>query len=192
MRSRLLPGLLIGLGLLGSAGPAMAGDTAAQASEARAAIQRFSAILGAALKSAMENAGPVATIEVCNLKAAELAKEASEATGWQVGRTALKLRNPRNAPDAWEKGVLAAFATRAAAGEELAKLDETAVIVRDGHPVIRYMKAIPTAALCLTCHGGSLKPEVQTRLLELYPADQATGFALGDLRGAFTLTRRLD
>mgnify|MGYP003340573505 CR=1 FL=1 len=54
------------------------------------------------------------------------------------------------------------------------------------------MKAIPTAEICTTCHGVSLKPEVSARLQQLYPADQATGFAVGDLRGAFTLSERLN
>jgi hypothetical protein len=32
---------------------------------------------------------------------------------------------------------------------------------------------------------------VQTELLRYYPSDEATGYALGDLRGAFTLTKPL-
>jgi hypothetical protein len=53
------------------------------------------------------------------------------------------------------------------------------------------MKAIPTAELCLTCHGEALDPELQATLDELYPADKARGFKEGDIRGAFTLSRPL-
>lgn len=49
------------------------------------------------------------------------------------------------------------------------------------------MKAIPTAALCVKCHGESIEAEVEAKLKELYPNDQARGFKEGDLRGAFTL-----
>ena len=59
---------------------------------------------------------------------------------------------------------------------------------KDGKRVFRYMKAIPTGALCLNCHGTTLAPEVAAKLHELYPADAATGFNAGDLRGAFTIT----
>jgi len=190
--SRLLPGLLLGLGLLSQSGTAMAEDTSALVSEARGVVQQFSGTLGKALKSALETGGPVAAIEVCNLKALGIAEQVGGATGWRVGRTAFKLRNPKNAPDDWEKGVLISFASRAAAGEDITKVEQTEVVERDGHRTFRFMKAIPTAELCVTCHGASLKPEIQARLKELYPADQATGFAVGDLRGAFTLSKRLD
>ena len=190
--SRLLPGLLLGLVLCSRSGAAMAEDISALVAEARGVVQQFSGALGKELKAALEAGGPVAAIEVCNLKAPGIAEQASGATGWQVGRTALKLRNPKNAPDDWEKGVLTTFASRAAAGEDLAKVERTEVVERDGHRTFRFMKAIPTAELCVTCHGASLKPEVQARLKELYPADQAMGFAVGDLRGAFTLSKRLD
>jgi hypothetical protein len=49
------------------------------------------------------------------------------------------------------------------------------------------MKAIPTAELCTTCHGSNLDPAIAARLAELYPADRATRFAVGDIRGAFTI-----
>jgi hypothetical protein len=51
------------------------------------------------------------------------------------------------------------------------------------------MKAIPTAAQCLNCHGESISPEVDAKLKALYPNDQARGFKEGDLRGAFTLAK---
>ena len=43
--------------------------------------------------------------------------------------------------------------------------------------------------VCLSCHGppGSLDPEVTTALKNLYPQDEATGYRMGDLRGAFVV-----
>ena len=61
----------------------------------------------------------------------------------------------------------------------------------DGKRQFRFMKAIPTGALCLQCHGSSISPEVSARLAELYPDDKATGYATGDIRGAFVVTRNL-
>nr|VFK61436.1 MAG: Protein of unknown function (DUF3365) [Candidatus Kentron sp. UNK]VFK69117.1 MAG: Protein of unknown function (DUF3365) [Candidatus Kentron sp. UNK] len=57
---------------------------------------------------------------------------------------------------------------------------------KDGVRVFRYMKAIPTLEVCTLCHGASLSPDVVTKLDELYPEDQARGFKVGDIRGAFS------
>ena len=51
----------------------------------------------------------------------------------------------------------------------------------------RYMSAIVTQPLCLTCHGSEIAPEVAAEIARHYPEDQATGFAAGDLRGAFLI-----
>jgi hypothetical protein len=53
------------------------------------------------------------------------------------------------------------------------------------------MKAIPTGAVCLTCHGTEVKPEVLTKIKELYPNDKATGYQEGDIRGAFVAVKNL-
>jgi hypothetical protein len=56
-----------------------------------------------------------------------------------------------------------------------------------GGRVFRCMKAIPTAELCITCHGSNLDPAIAATLAEFYPANRATRFAVGDIRGAFTI-----
>ena len=50
---------------------------------------------------------------------------------------------------------------------------------------IRFHLAAIVVALCLTCHGESLQPEIATRINESYPEDEAAGFKTGDLRGVF-------
>ena len=109
-----------------------------------------------------------------------------------IGRTSLKIRNSANAPDNWELAVLRQFEARKIQGEPADKLEFFAVIDDDkGQKTFRYMKAIPTVALCLNCHGETLSPEVAAKLKELYPNDQAHGFKEGDLRGAFTIAKPL-
>ena len=39
--------------------------------------------------------------------------------------------------------------------------------------------------LCTTCHGESISPGIASAIAERYPDDEATGFAVGDLRGVF-------
>jgi hypothetical protein len=49
------------------------------------------------------------------------------------------------------------------------------------------MRAIPTDAVCLTCHGATLAPELAAAIRRDYPDDAATGFSQGQLRGAFSV-----
>jgi hypothetical protein len=60
---------------------------------------------------------------------------------------------------------------------------------RDG--TIPYMKALPTQEPCLACHGAAegIKPEVQSRLQELYPQNKATGYKAGQICGAITMCK---
>jgi hypothetical protein len=54
------------------------------------------------------------------------------------------------------------------------------------------MKAIPTAQLCLACHGENIDSITRTRLEKLYPDDQARGYKAGDIRGAFSISQALE
>jgi Protein of unknown function (DUF3365) len=174
--------------------PLLAGTAAAQndvperMEKSRQAASDFGARLLAALQKAMAEGGPVNAIGVCNTIAPEIAAEKSAAAQMSVGRTSLKLRQAKNAPDAWERRQLENFEARKAAGENPAAIEAGEFMEKDGKPVFRYMKAIPTGPLCLNCHGAQLAPEVAAKLQALYPEDRATGFAQGDLRGAFTIT----
>ncbi len=73
----------------------------------------------------------------------------------------------------------------------MAKLERSEVADVGGVPTFRYMKAIPTAEPCLTCHGVNVAEPVKAKLAQLYPQDQATGFKAGDIRGAFTISKPL-
>lgn len=161
-----------------------------RAQQSREVIKTFFAELKGELQNAIKEGGPVKAIEVCNSKSPEITQRLSQEKGWSIGRTSLKLRNPANAPDAWEKAVLEEFEARKAAGEDPQKLEHYEVVTQNGVKQFRYMKAIPTAKKpCLVCHGENLKPEVAAALDKLYPTDQARGYREGDIRGAFTITQ---
>jgi hypothetical protein len=157
--------------------------------DARNATKQFGKALKSEVVKSMKATGPVGTITVCNERAPQIAKEVSAETGWDIGRTSLKLRNPANAPDAWELAVLNSFEKRKAGGEPVKTLEYSEVVENDGAKTFRYMKAIPTGKPCLNCHAAEIKPEVEANLARLYPDDKARGFKLGDIRGAFTLSR---
>ena len=167
-------------------------DLDARSKASRVVIKAFAGSLQAELKGAIKSSGPVAAIEVCNEKAPEIARMHGEDQGWSVRRTSMKFRNPDNAPDPWELMVLQSFESRKAAGEDPAAIEHAAFVTQDGKRVFRYMKAIPVQKPCLTCHGTIVDAELRAKIQEFYPQDQATGFELGDLRGAFTITQPLD
>jgi hypothetical protein len=178
------------LALIGASLGAWA-DEAAWVNEARQVASQVPPKLLATLTAAIDKDGAAGAIAVCRDEAPKLAKAASEQSGWNIRRVSLRPRNPKAVPDAWERAALEDFDRRAAAGEGPAKLEKAEVIVEDGKPVQRYMRALPTQQLCLSCHGAaaSLSPAVAAQLNSLYPADQAVGYQVGDIRGAMTIKR---
>jgi Protein of unknown function (DUF3365) len=139
------------------------------------------------LTKAIAEGGPIAAINVCYLRAPEIAAQLSQASGARVGRTALRVRNPSNAPDDLERSVLEQFATDLGSGPIDRPLEAVFEIRRGDAVERRYMRAIPTDALCLTCHGKTIAPELAAAIGRDYPGDQATGFEQGQLRGAFSV-----
>lgn len=152
--------------------------------EAAAQIPPFAEQLLGTVRQASAEGGPTAAVQACQALAPQIAGEHSQ-HAWQVGRTSLKVRNPDNAPDAWERAVLERFASAAEAGTPVKEL-------RHGEEVngqYRYMQAIAVGEPCMACHGTAIKAEVQEAIDQYYPQDQARGYQVGELRGAFTLSR---
>jgi hypothetical protein len=187
MNNRLLL-LLICMALPGHL---LADETADHTQEARGLVKEFFGALKGELQAAMKTGGPTNAISTCKLKAPEIANQLSQKSGWTLARTSLKLRNQDNAPDTWEMNVLRSFESRKQAGEDITKMELAGTVETDGKPVFRYMKAIPTAELCLKCHGTNIDPQVAKKLDDLYPEDQARDYSLGDIRGAFTFQKSL-
>lgn len=131
--------------------------------------------LKGALVSGLED-GPVAAISACRVEAPKLAAEASLGAV-KVGRASGKLRNPSNAAKPWMQSILDVYETDP-------ERREPAVVAID-KDTVGYAEPIFMQPLCVTCHGATLAPDLQTKLDELYPNDQATGYAAGDLRGIF-------
>jgi len=186
---RLLTIIALGLGL--TAPGAYAADYSDELDASRKTVKEFMQTLKKELQSSMQEGGPVNAVSVCNLTAPAIANTYSVRNGWEVGRTSLKLRNPNNAPDAWERSVLEAFEERKLAGEDPVQMEFHEVVRVDGDKKLRYMKAIPTSRPCLACHGEALDSIVKARLEKLYPHDRALGYQEGDIRGAFTITQPL-
>lgn len=150
--------------------------------DSRALAKSFGVQLKAALQTAIATGGPVEAIGVCKDQAPQIAAQLSRQSGARVGRTSRRFRNPGNAPEPWQIAMLEGFeAEMTAENPSPERIERHA----DG---IRYMKAISMQPVCLVCHGEALSDDVSTALAEHYPHDRARGYALGDLRGAFSIS----
>ncbi len=186
---RLATGLLLAAWL--PAAMAQTADVDALKQEGRKIAKQFLGTLKPELKKAMQAGGPVHAIEVCHKKAPEITARLSAQTGWQLKRTSLKVRNPHNAPDAWEKQVLKRFERLKAKGADPKTLEYGAVVEENGRRVFRYAKAIPTGKVCVVCHGEHVAAPIMKAIRAYYPEDAATGFRPGDIRGMFSFKKPL-
>jgi len=161
----------------------LAGETDVRLDDSRSLAISLKVELGSKLKKALEAGGPVEAVSVCQLEAPEIADRLSSETPARIGRTALKIRNPANRADPDAMAVLEAFQQSIQKGAS--EPPEHFATAPDGSA--RYMKAIITQPMCLACHGSELSTEVKSVIALHYPQDEATGFAAGELRGAFII-----
>ena len=155
-------------------------------SQARDIARQFISTLQPTLQNALAEGGPENAIEVCAVRAPEIANDLAVATNWSVRRVSLKARNSELAvPDGWEREVLEQFEN-----PEVADAAMTRSAVVNGE--YRYMQAQIALPLCLNCHGENLSTGVSAALRKHYPNDLATGYREGDVRGAISLRYELD
>ena len=120
--------------------------------------------------------GPEEAIAACRIKAPEIVGALSR-DGVRLGRASHRLRNSSNTAPDWVAPILDEYANEPS--------DRAPRMVSLGSDRSGYVEPIVIQPLCLTCHGDSLAPEVASRIRELYPADRAVGYEVGDLRGVF-------
>ena len=157
-------------------------------------IKTLSNNLKKELSGAMQTGGPVAAINFCKAKAPEITQSLNSNGDLVIKRTSLKFRNPNNSPDTWEQQVLLSFEQQLAKGTPISELVHSEQIKSDKGTTLRLMRAIPVQGLCLTCHGDmqTMNKDLVNTLKESYPNDLATGYQVGELRGAFSITQTIE
>ena len=99
----------------------------------------------------------------------------------------MKYRNPKNKPTKFEETILQNFEKKLTSGAKFTDLEFKKVLSDKEFNTLLYIKAIPTKGVCLNCHGQNVDKDVQAEISSKYPNDNAIGFKLGDIRGAFLL-----
>jgi hypothetical protein len=155
--------------------------------EARAAASALGGDLMAMLTRELARGGPDAAIAVC-ADSAQARTAQHQRVGISVRRVGTRVRNPLNAPDSLETDLLAALQRDLEAGHLPA---DTIVVeaLTGGHTRLRYLRPVRLQEQCLTCHGPApgIPASVKAVLARRYPNDQATGYNVGDLRGAVSV-----
>jgi len=139
-------------------------------------------VLMANIGQAIQNGGAEYAVEFCNVKAMPLVDSLSSAKGVKIGRISARNRNPENKVKSEEdRRAWKYFAN--SKGVDASK--DTVLYNRARNPV--YYKPIHIGTeTCLKCHG-SRSQDIELVTLEkiddLYPADNAVNYSLGELRG---------
>jgi len=136
------------------------------------------------LMDAMQKSGTAASIDVCARESPAIIDRIEQELGVIIKRTALRVRNPQNAPDTMEKELLLTLTAAQQAGEII---PYKVTPFPDTHR--RFYKVIIIQKICLACHGDSatMSEKVRREIAAFYPDDQATGYKEGELRGIFSI-----
>lgn len=148
-------------------------------------VQNVATVITTAVTKSLNDGGVGRAAQYCSYIAIPMVDTLAANHGVKIRRTSDKIRNPKDAPTEREREVINQFLQEKAAGKELKPLVEAI----DPHTVA-YYQPILIQPLCLTCHGvlGETMTEENYGFIKyLYPDDQAIGYALGDVRGIFSL-----
>jgi len=142
----------------------------------------------------IQTGGVVQAVAVCSDTAQLLTNEFGVERGVFIKRVSIMNRNKNNYPDDFEKRALNRFELLKQ-NNELNNETEYAEIITEGdYKYLRYLKPILVQAECLNCHGNQtdMMPEVNNLIVQEYPQDKATGYKVGDLRGAVSIKKSIE
>lgn len=145
------------------------------------------------MHQALKSGGPKAAIGACTSLAPEIDGKVAVQSGFEIGRTALRIRNSENTADEWERQQLEAFVQKLAAGTDHKSLEVFDIqTTSEGQKLFRYMRPIMMGEACLACHGPNVAQDVKAEIARTYHDDKAVGFKVDELRGAFTLVQVIE
>ncbi len=140
------------------------------------------------LKKALEEGGVPNAVQYCNLAAYPIADSLSKIHNATIRRVTDKPRNPNSAMTAHEQEIFRQFQSQWIGNKQVAPIVEQ---LQNGE--VAFYAPIGIQALCTKCHGNlgeTLTPENYAVIQQLYPEDQAIGYAEGDLRGMWSIVMK--
>lgn len=140
--------------------------------------------LGKSLVRALTEKGSSGAIEYCHTQATKLTDSVSVMNNAIIKRVSDKPRNPQNLANEEELGYISYFKKLIAAGKT------PKPIVKKDKGEIHFVYPIKTNAMCLQCHGKpneQIVPATLKTLNDLYPQDEAVGYAENQVRGIWSI-----
>jgi hypothetical protein len=152
----------------------------------RAIASETFSLLSSNLQAAIASGGVTNALPYCSLAASPLTASIADRHGVTLRRVADRARNPKGKADATESAILQGYRFAIAQTNAL----QPVVTNLLEHSVTFFAPIVLTNALCLKCHGRPGE-DIPTEGLEvirrLYPQDEAVGFRMGELRGAWRI-----
>lgn len=153
--------------------------------EAEKVVASTEGLLKSTLQSKIKNEGFEAAVKYCHVNAQAISDSMSEQYKVRVRRTSFRYRNPLNMPDSLDRVILHSYE------DTLESKGEIGVRIAESEKGIkRYYSPITVMPVCLNCHGmpgEELSADLHALILDEYPEDEAVGYSLGDLRGAWVV-----
>ncbi len=142
------------------------------------------AVLGKQLMGKIHEDGTLGALAFCNLHAVHYTDSMSIKHHVAIKRVTDRARNAENKANLAEAEIIDTWKQVLSAGKKIEPLLESNA---DGS--FNFYAPILTNAMCLQCHGtlDDIQPEVKNALQQLYPADHATGYGSGELRGIWSI-----
>lgn len=140
--------------------------------------------LGNNLIAAINNSGPAGAIDFCSARAYPITDSMSAEMGVVIKRVSDKPRNPSNKANYDELDFMNYVQNMIAkTGKTTSQIFEKKGLYYGHYPIL-------IEAQCLQCHGTpgkDIAAETLKAIKAKYPADKATGYKVGDLRGLFVV-----
>jgi len=136
---------------------------------------------------AMANGGPTNAIAFCSTRALEVTQTVGGSNRVELRRVSHAPRNPANAANELERRLIAHFQAELQAMTHPPPWVPAPVLRTNATGgIVFYAPIVLSNPLCLQCHGipgREIAPATQAAIAGRYPADRATGFRVGDVRG---------
>ncbi|MFH2036435.1 MAG: DUF3365 domain-containing protein [Candidatus Zixiibacteriota bacterium] len=147
-------------------------------------IESFTMAAKRTLSESIRSYGLVESIDICSDFVPELSMSDSQ-KGIELNRISSRNRNKNNTPDSIQTLILDKFeknATRLEYYEDFRKINNENYYL--------FYKPIYMEKNCLNCHGDikQMSEDLNSKLTELYPDDNAVGYNEGDFRGLFVIS----
>lgn len=115
-----------------------------------------------------------------------IGEQVAEDLDYRIRQISSRYRNPKNAPDAFESGVLQAFY------QEPYRQEEYAITTLEGERVFRYLQPFRAEESCLECHGDPAGAPDYIKKLFPEETDRAYNYQIGEIIGAASVTIPMD